>query len=90
VVCRDGMRDFSLTLLIYVEAYQVISRVYVKALHERTKDMRTAMLGSTVGSFADQPSARSPVTESTIERTNTRLVGPAGTLNSLAPAQGER
>jgi hypothetical protein len=30
------------------------------------------MLGSTVGSFADQPSARSPVTESTIERTNTR------------------
>jgi hypothetical protein len=30
---------------------------------------------STVGSFADQPSARSPVTESTIERTNTRDVG---------------
>jgi hypothetical protein len=33
------------------------------------------LLGSTVGSFADQPSARSPVTESTIERTNTRDVG---------------
>jgi hypothetical protein len=38
---------------------------------------------STVGSFADQPSARSPVTESTIERTNTRLVGPAHSLTSL-------
>jgi hypothetical protein len=37
------------------------------------------LLGSTVGFFADQPSARSPVTESTIERTSTRLVGPAGT-----------
>jgi hypothetical protein len=37
------------------------------------------LLGSTVGSFADQSSARSPVTESTIERTNTCLVGPAGT-----------
>jgi hypothetical protein len=34
---------------------------------------------STVGSFADQPSTLSPITESTIERTNTRLVGPAGT-----------
>jgi hypothetical protein len=34
---------------------------------------------STVGSFANQPSALSPVTESTIERTNTCLVGPAGT-----------
>jgi hypothetical protein len=34
---------------------------------------------STVGSFADQPSALSPVTESTIERTNTRIIGPAGT-----------
>jgi Kef-type K+ transport system membrane component KefB len=30
------------------------------------------MLGSTVGSCWDQLSARSPVTESTIERTNTR------------------
>jgi hypothetical protein len=26
-----------------VEAYQLISGVYVKALHERTKDMRAAM-----------------------------------------------
>jgi hypothetical protein len=33
------------------------------------------LLGSTVGSFVDQPSARSPVTESTIERTNTRDIG---------------
>jgi hypothetical protein len=39
----------------------------------------SALSGSTVGSFADQPSARSPVTDSTIERTNTRLVGSAGT-----------
>jgi cellulose synthase/poly-beta-1,6-N-acetylglucosamine synthase-like glycosyltransferase len=30
------------------------------------------LLGSTIGSFADQSLARSPVTESTIERTNTR------------------
>jgi hypothetical protein len=37
------------------------------------------LLGSTIGSFADQPSALSPVTESTIERTNTRLAGSAGT-----------
>jgi hypothetical protein len=37
------------------------------------------LLGSIIGSFADQPSALSPVTESTIERTNTRLVGQAGT-----------
>jgi hypothetical protein len=37
------------------------------------------LLGLTIGSFADQPSALSPVIESTIERTNTRLVGPAGT-----------
>jgi hypothetical protein len=36
---------------------------------------RQLLLGSTVSSFADQPSARSPVTESTIERTNTRDVG---------------
>jgi hypothetical protein len=40
---------------------------------------RRLLCRSTVGSFADQPSARSPVTESTIERTNTRLVGPAET-----------
>jgi hypothetical protein len=37
------------------------------------------LMGSTVGSFADQPSARSPVIESTIEQTNTCLVGLAGT-----------
>jgi hypothetical protein len=43
VVYRDDMRDFSLTLLIYVEPYQLISEVYVKVLHERTKDMRAAM-----------------------------------------------
>jgi hypothetical protein len=36
---------------------------------------RRLFLGSTVGSFADQPSALSPVTKSTIERTNTRDVG---------------
>jgi hypothetical protein len=36
---------------------------------------RRLLLGSTVGSFVDQPSARSPVIESTIERTNTRDVG---------------
>jgi hypothetical protein len=34
---------------------------------------------STVGSFVDQPSALSPVIESTIERTNTHIVGPAET-----------
>jgi hypothetical protein len=37
------MIDFSPTLLIQVEAYQLISGVYVKALYERTKDMRAAM-----------------------------------------------
>jgi hypothetical protein len=37
------------------------------------------LLGSTIGSFVDQPSALSPVTESTIEQTNTRLVGQVGT-----------
>jgi hypothetical protein len=36
---------------------------------------RRLLLGSTVGSFADQPSALLPITESTIERTNTRDVG---------------
>jgi hypothetical protein len=50
----------------------------------------TLLLGSTVGSFTDQSSARSPVTESTIERTNTRLVGPAGTEKPHRPAQGGR
>jgi hypothetical protein len=37
------------------------------------------LLGSIISSFTDQPSALSPVTESMIERTNTRLVGPVGT-----------
>jgi hypothetical protein len=37
------------------------------------------LLGSTISSFADQLSALLPVTESTIERTNTHLVGQAGT-----------
>jgi hypothetical protein len=37
------MRNFSLTLLIYVKAYQLISRLYVKTLYERTKDMRAVM-----------------------------------------------
>jgi hypothetical protein len=41
------------------------------------------LLGSTIGSFADQPSALSPVIKSTIERTNTRIVGPAHSLTSL-------
>jgi hypothetical protein len=36
---------------------------------------RRLLLGSTVGSCWDRPSARSPVTESTIKRTNTRDVG---------------
>jgi hypothetical protein len=37
------MRNFSLTLLIYVKAYQLISRLYVKTLYERTNDMRAVM-----------------------------------------------
>jgi hypothetical protein len=36
---------------------------------------RRLLLGSTVGSCWDRPLARSPVTESTIKRTNTRDVG---------------
>jgi hypothetical protein len=43
VVCRDIMKDFSLTLLIYVKVYQFISRLYVKTLYERTKNMMVVM-----------------------------------------------
>jgi hypothetical protein len=39
VMCRDDMRDFSPTLLIYMKAYQLIIGVSVKALYERTNDM---------------------------------------------------
>jgi hypothetical protein len=47
---------------------------------------------STIGSFADQQSARSPITESTIERTNTRLVGQLTHSHHsiLSPAQERR
>jgi hypothetical protein len=47
----------------------------VKMEDESVGINRRLLLGSTVDSFVDQPSARSPVTESTIERTNTRDVG---------------
>jgi hypothetical protein len=59
-------------------------------IHVRVGIDRRLLLGSTVGSFADQPSARSPVTESTIERTNTRLVGPAGTQKPYRNTQFTR
>jgi hypothetical protein len=44
----------------------------------------------TISSFTDQPSALSPIIESTIERNNTRLVGPAGTQKSHRNTQFTR
>jgi hypothetical protein len=65
--------SFSLFLCVFSLSFFGVDNVVNIGIDHRL------LLGSTIGSFADQPSALSPVTESTIEQTNTRLVGPAGT-----------
>jgi hypothetical protein len=70
--CIQEEQESMQTPGLYVQAVRINRRLFCQS----TVPSALSPINRTVGSFTDQPSARSPVTESTIERTNTRLVGP--------------
>jgi hypothetical protein len=69
-----SMQSCCITFLTTVPLDDVTTSSSCRDVHSVGINHRLFLV-STVGSFVDQPSTRSPVTESTIERTNTRDVG---------------